>query len=247
MVRDPRGGHNRKKVNEVFFKTWTPNMAYVLGFMFADGSLLDTNKSSRTYYLLFSNNDFELLSKIKLCLNSEHAIYVRPPRLMQHRHGKYTSREGYVLKMGNKVMYQDLINLGMTHRKSNTMHLPTIPIEYFSYFLRGYFDGDGCINLYLAKGRMTNRLSVIYSSGSIAFLNELADEISSLLNIKSPRMYKSCGDFNLISHSVEAVNILDYMYHDLDKAPYLKYKYQKYLEYKDHLMGPRVKKALGLI
>jgi hypothetical protein len=45
MVRDPRGGHNRKKINEDFFKTWSPQMTYVLGFMYADGALLNTKQT----------------------------------------------------------------------------------------------------------------------------------------------------------------------------------------------------------
>ena len=71
MILDNRGGHNRKKINENFFKLWCPKMAYVLGFIYADGSLLNTNKSSRTYYLSFSNNDYPLLEKIReiLCLH----------------------------------------------------------------------------------------------------------------------------------------------------------------------------------
>ncbi|EKD79968.1 MAG: hypothetical protein ACD_40C00236G0001 [uncultured bacterium] len=121
MVRDPRGGHNRKAVSENFFKTWSPEMAYVLGFMFADGSLLDTNISSRTYYLFFANNDLDLLSQIRSSLDSNHRIYVKPPCVIRHKNGKYTSHEGYVLRIGNKVMYRDLINLGLTHRKSKTI------------------------------------------------------------------------------------------------------------------------------
>jgi hypothetical protein len=78
MIRDNRGGHNRKKVNENFFKTWTPDMAYVLGFMYADGALLNTSVSSRTYYLQYSNNDLALLSDIRKSLQSDHKIYIKP-------------------------------------------------------------------------------------------------------------------------------------------------------------------------
>ena len=121
MVRDPRGGHNRKAINENFFKTWSSKMAYVFGFMFADGAPLDTDISSRTYYLSYSNNDLDLLNQIRLSLDSNHRIYVKPPRVIRHKNGKYTSHEGYVLRIGNKVMYRDLINLGLTHRKSKTI------------------------------------------------------------------------------------------------------------------------------
>ncbi len=245
MVRDPRGGHNRKKVNEDFFKTWTPKMSYVLGFMFADGSLLDTNSSSRTYYVQFSNNDLRLLKDIRKVMSSEHKIYIRPVRVMEHKEKKYISGVGYVFKFGNKVMYQDLLDLGMTHRTSNNMQFPLIPPVYFSYFLRGYFDGDGCVNLSMPRGRLTPRIKVIFTSGSTDFLSSLASLLSWTLNIKEPVFYKSTGAYNLTANDSVAVRILDYMYRDLDLAPYLDRKYQKYLDYKNNLMGPRIKKALS--
>ncbi len=221
-------------------------MAYVLGFMFADGSLLDTNNSSRTVYIIFSNNELEILEEIKSALVSDHKISMRPPHIIQLRGKKYTSKIHYILRIGNKVMSQDLILLGMIHRKSNVMHLPRVPDEYFSLFLRGYFDGDGCINLNLVKGHTTNRVTVIFTSGSTAFLREIANKIGYLLDVKPPTYYKSMGAYNLVSRGVTATKILDYMYYNLDLAPYLKRKYHKYLEYKNNLMGPRVKKALGI-
>lgn len=247
MIRDPRGGHNRKKINEDFFKTWNPCMAYVLGFMYADGSLLDTDASSRTYYLQFSSNDLELLKDIKYVMGSEHAIYVRPPRAMTHRKKAYVSKTGYVLKFGNKIMYHDLLGLGMTHRKSNNMHLPKIPKAYFSYFLRGYFDGDGCINLSLAPRRITPRLKVIFTSGSTAFLSEISNALGEALAIDPPRYYQSMGAHNLMTSDATAFRVLEYIYTDLDASPCLQRKYLKYLNYKHNLMGPRVKKALGIV
>lgn len=244
MVRDSRGGYNRKKVNENFFKVWTPNMSYVLGFMFADGALLDTNSSSRTYYLLFSNNDFDLLTKIKKIMSSEHKIYVRAPRVMEYTKKKYIAKTSYVFKFGNKSMYQDLLSLGMTHRKSNNMHLPDVPLELFSYFLRGYFDGDGCINLSLPKNRITPRLKVLFTSGSTVFLSELSLLLARVLSVKAPSYYQSTGAHNLMTSDSTAFKVLEYMYADLETVPYLERKYNKYIEYRNNLMGPRVKKQL---
>ena len=221
-------------------------MAYVLGFMFADGSLIDSNASSRTYYLSFYNNDLDLLIQIMSVLQSNHQIYVKLPKLMTHKNERYTSNQSYILRIGNKNMYQDLLDLGLTHRKSNTMHLPYVPSKYFNFFLRGYFDGDGCINFYMAKGRLTNRLSLIFTSGSTAFLEEIANKIGLMLNVDPPRYNKSMGAYNLVCRGVKATLVLDYMYSNLDIAPYLKRKYHKYLDYKNNLMGPRVKKSLGI-
>lgn len=219
-------------------------MAYVLGFMFADGSLLNTNQSSRTYYLAFFNNDLGLLKQIRSCLQSNHKIYARLPRLRRFRDKEYLSKTNYVLRIGNKVMYQDLIWLGLTHRKSLDMHLPQVPQRYFSYFLRGYFDGDGCINLSLPEGRNTHRLLVLFTSGSVYFLSELGEYISNLLDVVKPKFHQSTGAYNLSISGSTALRLLEYIYKDLQGSPYLHRKYKKYLEYRDNLIGPRVRKAL---
>ena len=61
---DPRGGHNRYKFNKDFFKKWTPKMAYVLGFMYADGNITDS-VVFRTQYISFDSADREIIEKIK--------------------------------------------------------------------------------------------------------------------------------------------------------------------------------------
>lgn len=246
MIRDSRGGHNRDIINKDFFKSWNPNMSYVLGFMYADGSLLNTNESSRTYYLLFSNNDLNLLREIRRALNSEHKIYVRLPHLMNYKNKKYICKTSYVLRIGNKEMYEDLIHLGLQHKKSNVMTLPDIPKPYFSYFIRGYLDGDGCINCSLNTGHNTPGLKALFTSGSKEFLNKLSAVISDYLNISSS-VYKRGNAFNLVFHGSNAYMILKYIYSNIHAAPYLKYKYEKYLNFKNNLMGPRVKKELGII
>ena len=45
---DPRGGHNRYKFKTDFFERWTPEMAYVLGYLYSDGDIEDVRESSRT-------------------------------------------------------------------------------------------------------------------------------------------------------------------------------------------------------
>ena len=74
-IKDPRGGHNRSPINNFFFQTWSPSMAYILGFIFADGAIEDVQKSSRTCYLLITSKDLEILEQIKNALNSKHTIY----------------------------------------------------------------------------------------------------------------------------------------------------------------------------
>lgn len=230
MDRDSRGGHNRKRVNEDFFKTWSPKMAYVLGFIYADGSVEDCRESSRTCYLLLSNNDLDLLNDISTAMSSEKSVQIRKPRLTKIKGKEYWCKTSYVVRIGNKKIYEDLIHLGLCSRKSLVIQLPEMPERFFSYFLRGYFDGDGCINIEKTK---KNRMNIIFTSGSKIFIEQLASKIQSICPILKSSVSNGNGAFQLRYNWKNALMVADFMYQDVVSAPYLKYKYIKYIKYLD--------------
>ena len=68
-----------KEVNKDFFKVWTRDMAYVLGFFYADGCLekrVRHNKSGdyERYYLTFWNTEKSILEYIKRVMGCEYEI-----------------------------------------------------------------------------------------------------------------------------------------------------------------------------
>jgi len=58
--------------NERFFENWTREMAYVLGFFIADGSLIVNPRGSE--YFSIQITDKKLLEKIRQTMNSGHKI-----------------------------------------------------------------------------------------------------------------------------------------------------------------------------
>ncbi len=228
MYRDPRGGHNRKQVNESFFKIWSPQMAYVLGLIFADGAVEDVRKSSRTCYVQLSNNDKSLLNEVKACLSSTHVLSWRNPRRLIFRGKSFYCAKSYSLQIGNRAMYQDLLDLGVTPRKSLTMMFPDVPSEHLSFFVRGYFDGDGCINLSFPKQAKTPRLQLIFTSGSMRFLETLMNRLSLALGISIKNIYHNERAYRLRYKKWDSMKILDFMYRNLREAPYMDRKYQAY-------------------
>lgn len=214
------------KVNEDFFKVWTPKMAYVLGFVTADGSLEDASYL-RGKYLRVCSSDIEIMEKIKAAIGSEHKIVTISPKEFLFRGKKYVSKEKYMLRIGSHAIYNDLIHLGITPRKSKTIILPNVPSDFISYFIRGYLDGDGCINLYNRK----KRLSVTFTSGSSLFLEKLSEVISYLLGLKMHKVFKNNRAFQIKYSTKEAIPLLKYIYLDITNKLYLERKYKIFLDF----------------
>jgi len=138
-----------KKVNEKFFDLWSPEMAYVLGFIFADG-YVHTNKRGGAY-LGFVSTDREIIEKIRKVLGSNHKVGIR------NRNGmKQHWKDSYRLQIGNQRILQKLEKFGIIQNKSLTVAMPkNIPPDLLSHFVRGYFDGDGCV--YFKKHKSKDR------------------------------------------------------------------------------------------
>lgn len=219
MDRDPRGGHNRKKVNEDFFKTWSPKMAYVLGFIYADGMIEDCRHSSRTCYVSISNTDLEILEKMRSMMSSNHPFEVIPAKT-NHILGKdYLCKPRYVFRIGNKKMYSDLVGFGLCPKKSLIIELPEIPEQYFRFFLRGYFDGDGCIHV----EKIRRRLRIIFTCGSKKFLEQISTRIHASLRGIKFGIYLNRSTYKLTYGDKNAEIISNFMYQDVVSAPFLKY------------------------
>ncbi len=214
-------------------------MAYVLGFIYADGAIIDSRISSRTCYLLLSNNDSDLLYQIGKTMSSNHRLDYRPAIERNFGKGKtYLCKPSYRLRIGNRLIYSDLLQLGLSPKKSLTILLPALPNEFFSFFLRGYFDGDGCVNI-CRRGINQKTIQVVFVSGSFMFLKKLNENISNILGTKPKNIPFQSGAFRLAFKSREAVAVCRLMYHDLSLAPYLKRKYKIYKNYLQGLITSR--------
>jgi hypothetical protein len=124
-------------VDEKYFLKWGRNMAYLLGYLYADGSL-ENAPYIRGKYLRASSIDRELIENIKRELKSSHPIM----RLKPTSNGGSVS---FFIRIGDHALYDSLIVKGLAPNKSLTMDFPAVPKKYLFDFLRGYFDGDGCV------------------------------------------------------------------------------------------------------
>lgn len=211
---------------EGFFDKWNPLMAYTLGYIFADGHIIDS-PYMRGKYLNITSTDFESITRIKSWLESEHKII----ETKSHFSGSKTC---YVLRIGSHKICNKLFEFGVHPRKSLNVIFPNIPQKYFWHFIRGYFDGDGCVNLELRKGKTRNiivgRLRVIFTSGSVMFLEKMNSYISE--NLKAGgRIYKSKRSHQLIFNTSDSVQIFCMMYKDTTRNSFFMRKFGIFSKY----------------
>ncbi len=215
-----------KTKNENFFKKWFPEMAYVLGFFAADGNMIRNKRGA--HFIEFQITDKDLLIKIRGLLNSNHKIAVRK------RAKKY--KIIYRLQIGSKIIYNNLLKLGLTPNKSKTIKLPEIPNKYFIHFLRGYFDGDGCVNICTYRKKNRNKLSTLinagFTSGSKKILEDIKNKLSKLNIIKGGTLYYSNG-YRVWFSIKDSYCLYNFMYNNLKNNLFLMRKkkiFEKYFK-----------------
>lgn len=224
---DRRIQRTKGGLNVDFFKKWSPEMAYVLGYFAADGCMYKNSGGSK--YFNFVSTDYELLKKVKDMLGSKHKIV---PKIQHNPNCK----PAFWLQIGSKEMYNDLVNLGVTRNKQFTMSLPRVPRRYLRDFVRGNFDGDGCVSVGYyprkdRKGKNTFVFRVIFVCGSRRFLKALSHRLSSCINIGAGYLgKKQSNSYRLVYSTQVAIKLFDYMYRGVDKSRYLERKYNKFQE-----------------
>ncbi len=80
------------------------------------------------------------------------------------------SRNAWVLTINNTKICDWLISKGCYPAKSLTIKFPHIPNIYIHDFIRGCWDGDGCICVYKAKSRKNLRVYSYIASASEQFI-----------------------------------------------------------------------------
>ena len=127
-------------LNEKYFDIIdSEEKAYWLGLLYADGCVY--SKDKRYYIVLeLKYDDKEHIKKFMKAIEAEHPIYETI------KNGKkYVS-----VRIGSKYMFNSLCNLGCIPNKTLTLEFPDegkVSKELIRHFMRGYFDGDGCLSL----------------------------------------------------------------------------------------------------
>lgn len=211
--------HQYQKHNSVlytskndFFKSWSNDMAWILGFICSDGNI--ENK----YAYSIVQKDPEPLEKIKTIIQYSGPL-TRSGNCMR-------------LRIGNFEHVSDLNKIGITACKSLILKMPKIPKEYLWHFIRGYFDGDGSI--YTTKSFSKNKCYIhwrISFIGSYDFISSLNEIISEEICCKIRKPYDNGNVCTIVYEGKNAIKILEKMYEHSCERNRLNRKYLKYLEF----------------
>lgn len=215
------------KVDEEFFKKWTSEMAYVLGYLYADGSL-ENAEYIRGKYIRVSSIDKSSILKIKSLLMSKHTmVKIDSPTKNGHKR--------YLLRIGSHELYADLEKLGLYPNKSLTINFPDIPRKFLADFIRGYFDGDGCVHICLGKGKIQRyiikKLSITFTCGSKYFLEKLSNKLEEIIETKNRKVYNGHRSYMLCYSTQDSLKIFKFLYGNLEKKIFLKRKFSIFKEY----------------
>ena len=205
------------KINDDYFDTQTPNMAYILGFFAADGNV--SAKENRLDLELTSTK-IKILEKIKEELCCERPIKI------------YSCASGYTknkLLFWSKKIKDVFCEYGIVPNKtySKDFHFPyKLSKEYVIDYIRGFFDGDGSVN-------KTSGLSFELNSVNYFFLKDIQTFLKENYSIET--QITTCGMkgrnlelYRLYCYGNNARAIFNILY--TPNSLFLKRKYEKWLE-----------------
>lgn len=216
-IKTTKGNHYRKYfLNEDFFQDIDSEIkAYWLGFIFADGFITSKEKyGQQKFGVAVSQKDIELIEQFKKDIDSTYPITFD------------TTKKTPLAKlvMSSQKVVNDLKSYGCVEQKSLILQFPkNIPERFLKDFIRGVFDGDGCIKCYQRGSHLDYSFSIIGTK-------DMVDNIFKILKCggvyKDGRTEKT---FYLnINGNQQIIQVYKYLYKDASR--FLKRKKDKFEE-----------------
>lgn len=222
-IRDISHCKRSYKVNENYFdRIDDEHKAYWLGFLYADGY----NQEERNCITLtLQERDKYILEELLKDLNSNYPI--------RSTHNKKFNKIYYSIRLSNQNLSRQLKLNGLVQNKTFISKFPILDKSLERHFIRGLFDGDGCISLSM-RGKNKDRMYASFQivNGNLEFLKNVNDS----LNIDTNKYLVKYKNIYVLSFSkhIDIKSIYDFLYNDA--TVYLKRKkdkFEKYFLYKE--------------
>lgn len=212
-------------LNEEYFDVVdTPNKAYILGLLYADGY---NNTKQNIIRLKLQDVDKHILENIK-----NELMFNQPLEFIARHNENNNLKDIYGITIHSAHMSMVLDNLGMHQAKSLILTFPDwIDELLIPHFLRGYIDGDGSIYCYTKK--MNWNISIV---GTKKFCDYIQEIIQNILDVHSYiKLEKRRNDVTCdlrVGGNQQVLKFLNWIYKDADLKMDRKYaKYQQLVQY----------------
>jgi len=230
-----RGRGDIRTLDVTYFDRWSPDMAWALGFLVADGNLFYQGPEDgvELWRITYTQKDREILESLcdrlgipKSCITKREGWYDFPE-------GKKAYCTCHRMAFTSKHMFERLLELGVMPNKSLQLQKVSVHKKYFIHFLRGYFDGDGCFCWGAKPKHRTPRVE--FTSGSRQLLKWVEAKVSKYYQMPGGRLRrKTSGNGNgwsLVYRKKTSLKLMGLMYFDKDATLFLKRKKDKFLAY----------------
>lgn len=195
--------------------------AYWLGFLFADGYNTDDE-----IVIELAEKDITHLVKFKKAISATQLISTRS----KYDKNQRNTKEFASIRISSRRICKTLSMHGMIRNKAHTLKYPDISPEHDRHFIRGFFDGDGCI--------FTKRVgSKCKMRGDFSIYSHSEEFIISLINrlLMSGIETKHYPNNIKISKKMILLKIFNYLYLDTTENVRMDRKYLKFKELVDDI------------
>ena len=205
----------------------TEEKAYWLGFISADGCVtINEETQSCELCIRLQASDFEHLKKFNKALKGNVQVTFNK---------RLCSFTGKTYPMCNiryycKEMVYDLLKYNVIPAKSLVIKYPNnIPKELEKHYIRGYFDGNGCLSI---SKKNNNNFSCSIACGSKEYTYELSKKLNkhNIATFIYKQKKSNCYQLNIKGGKKGCLKFLDYMYKD--STIYLDRKFNRYKKIK---------------
>lgn len=207
----PTGEQNKIRarkypLNEDFFDVIdTQEKAYVLGLLYADGCNL---KNSHQITISLVETDRHILKSIRDLI-----CPTKPLRFIDNSNkglNIHNYKNAFEFSFNSQHMSEQLTKLGCMPQKTHKLKFPTsdqVPDHLIHHFVRGYFDGDGCISI--------KNVCRFNFAGTENFLNSLQELLYVKLGMSKKKLQVNKSVYVLCHSNQEKLRIFRaWLYND---------------------------------
>ena len=154
----PKGRPRSCALDETVFDQITPTSARWIGFLFADGSILDDRLGARRLAVNLAERDRDHLEKLRSFLGSTHTIGELRHRERKIRTSTLQPSRSASFRVRSEKLVNCLEKYGMAKHKPD--RVPRLGLYRSSAFWAGTVDADGSIGNTLIRGHLYAEISL---------------------------------------------------------------------------------------